>query len=68
MVLEGGIDATTFASADLAFVEREVTGLVEKVKPYRGVLIGSGDVVPKNAHLETIRLIQRLVTTVGVYN
>ena len=67
-VLIGGIDATTFASNDLAFVEKEVTQLIQKVKPYRGILLGSGDVVPKDTRVENIRLMNKLVNELGHYD
>ncbi len=67
-VVVGGIDATTFASPDPETVKIEVTGIIERVKPYRGVLLGSGDAVPKDARVENIRLVKRLADTIGKYD
>ena len=67
-IVIGGIDATTFASNDFAFVEKEVTQLIRKVKPYRGVLLGSGDAMPKDTRVENVRLITKLIHTLGNYN
>jgi len=67
-VVTGGIDATTWASNDAVFVEAEVTQAIRKLKPYRGVILGSGDAMPKNTRLENVRRIRELVHTVGVYD
>ena len=63
----GGIDATTFVSEDMEAVRAEVSGVIERAKPYRGVLLGSGDCVPRGARVENIRLIRELVETLGSY-
>jgi putative sterol carrier protein len=63
----GGIDATTFIEPDLKQVEAKIAALIEKVKPYRGVLLGSADTAPRGTSLETFRLIQHLVGTAGSY-
>jgi uroporphyrinogen-III decarboxylase len=67
-VVTGGIDATTFASTDTDSVETGVTQLIQKLKPHRGVILGSGDAMPKNTRLENVRCIRRLAHTLGVYN
>ena len=66
-VVVGGIDPTTFISEDSAFVEAEVSGLIERIKPYPGVLLGSADVTPRGARVENFVIIRRLVETVGRY-
>jgi uroporphyrinogen-III decarboxylase len=67
-IVMGGIDATTFASNDTTFVEREVTYVIQKLKPYRGVFLGSGDAMPKNTRVENVRLVKRLVDSLGTYD
>jgi uroporphyrinogen-III decarboxylase len=64
-VLIGGIDPNTFISPDPAFVEAEISGLLERLKPFRGVMLGSADVAPRGALPENFKLIRRLVDTVG---
>ena len=66
-VLTGGIDATTFIEPDLGQVEAKIAGLIERIKPHPGVLLGSADTAPRGAPLETFRLIQHLVETAGSY-
>jgi putative sterol carrier protein/uroporphyrinogen-III decarboxylase len=66
-VLTGGIDATTFIEPDLHRVEGYVSALIKGIKPYPGVLLGSADTAPRGTPLETFRLIQHLVSTVGSY-
>lgn len=66
-VVLGGIDATTFTSQDSEFVRTEVANLIQKVKPLRGVLVGSGDAMPKNARPENILTVRNLIDTLGTY-
>lgn len=66
-IVAGGIDATTFIDTDLSRVESTMARLIERIKPYPGVLLGSADTVPRGTSLETFRLIQHLVSTVGSY-
>jgi hypothetical protein len=66
-VLTGGIDATTFIETDLHQVEAKISALIEAIKPYPGVLLGSADTAPRGTPLETFRLIKHLVSTVGSY-
>ena len=66
-VVTGGIDATTFASTDAALVEREASQLVRNLKPHRGVIMGSGDAMPKNTRVENVRRIVEIVHALGVY-
>ena len=66
-VLTGGIDATTFIEPDLHQVEAIISTLIKRIKPYAGVLLGSADTAPRGTPLETFRLIQHLVNTVGSY-
>jgi uroporphyrinogen-III decarboxylase len=67
-VVIGGVDPTTFISPDPAFVEAEISGLLERLKPFRGVMLGSADVAPRGALPENFKLIRRLVDTLGAYH
>ena len=67
MVVVGGIDPNTFINPDPAAVAAEVSGLIQRVKPYPGVLLGSADTTPRGTPPENIRLIQGLVETVGAF-
>jgi uroporphyrinogen-III decarboxylase len=62
-VVIGGIDPTTFISPDPAFVEAEISGLLERLKPFRGVMLGSADVAPRGALPENFKLIRRIIDT-----
>jgi uroporphyrinogen-III decarboxylase len=64
-VVIGGIDPTTFISRDAGFVRAEVADLIERIKPRRGVLLGSADTVPRGTPSENFTLIRNLVETVG---
>jgi uroporphyrinogen-III decarboxylase len=64
----GGIDPTTFISRDAKAVEAEVAGLIERIKPRRGVLLGSADTTPRGTPVENFRLVRRLVETIGAYD
>jgi len=66
-IVIGGIDATTFIEPDLPRVEAKIAALIESIKPYPGVLLGSADTAPRGTPLETFRLIQHLVSTSGSY-
>ena len=66
-IVIGGIDPTTFIDPDIASVEEQVTILIERVKPYRGVLLGSADTAPRGTPLETFQRINRLAQTTGAY-
>jgi hypothetical protein len=63
----GGIDPTTFISQDTQTVKAQVTRLIERVKPFRGVLLGSADTTPRGTCVETLRLIGGIINTVGTY-
>jgi len=67
-VVIGGVDPTTFINPNPAFVEAEISGLLERLKPFRGVMLGSADVAPRGALPENFKIIRRLVDTVGAYN
>lgn len=67
-VVIGGIDATTYINQNPEFVREKVSGVIERVKPFRGVLLGSGDVVPRGAQVENFRIIRELLDTLGSYN
>ena len=60
-VVVGGIDATTFINPAPEGVEAKVSDLIARLKPYRGVLLGSGDATPRGAPVENFHLIRRLV-------
>ncbi|NIM96001.1 MAG: hypothetical protein GTO18_20060 [Anaerolineales bacterium] len=64
----GGIDANTFISQDFKDVETQVADLITRIKPFRGVLLGSADTAPRGTRVETFRLIQHLVNTLGAYD
>lgn len=64
-VLVGGIDSTTFVNPDREAVRAEVAGLIERVKAYPGVLLGSADTTPRGTPAETFRLIRELVESAG---
>ena len=66
-IVLGGIDATTFVSRDSRYVEEKVAALVTKLKPYRGVLLGSGDATPRGSQVENFHVIRRLVNELGTY-
>jgi uroporphyrinogen-III decarboxylase len=66
-VFVGGIDPTVFVSQDPEYVRKEVSALIERIKPFRGVLLGSGDVTPRGTPVENFRIIRGLVDTLGVY-
>jgi len=66
-VVIGGIDATTYICQDAEFVKMEVSSLIERIKPFNGVLLGSGDVTPRGASVENFRIIRSLVDTLGTY-
>ncbi|MBW2621640.1 MAG: hypothetical protein JRD68_01920 [Deltaproteobacteria bacterium] len=66
-VVIGGVDPTTFISPDASFVEAEVAGLIERLKPYSGVMLGSADVTPRGALPQNFKLIRRLIDTIGTY-
>jgi len=63
----GGIDPTTFICRDAEIVKAEVSSLIKRIKPFRGVLLGSADVTPRGALPENIRLIRSLVDKLGSY-
>jgi len=49
-------------------VKAEISGLIKRIKPFRGVLLGSADVTPRGAQVENFRLIRHLVDTLGTYS
>jgi uroporphyrinogen-III decarboxylase len=66
-VVIGGIDANTFICRDAELVKAEVSNLIQHIKPFRGVLLGSGDVTPRGTPVENLRTIRSLVDTIGAY-
>jgi uroporphyrinogen-III decarboxylase len=66
-IVSGGIDCTTFAMGSPDETYRKCAELVEKVKPYRGVLIGSGDSMPMGTTIENIRACVRAIDDAGCY-
>ncbi|MBW2052459.1 MAG: hypothetical protein JRI85_09510 [Deltaproteobacteria bacterium] len=67
-VVIGGIDPTTFINPDADFVKEEISGLIERIKPFKGVLLGSADVTPRGAQVQNFHLIRKLINTIGAYN
>lgn len=63
----GGIDPNTFICQDGERVKAEVSSLIQRVKPFKGVMLGSADVTPRGARIENFRLIRGLVDTLGTY-
>jgi len=66
-VVIGGIDPTMFLNPDTSILESSITELLHRIRPYSGVMLGSGDVVPRGVPLDSIRLIRRLVDKIGSY-
>jgi len=66
-IVIGGIDPTTFISEDKDFVRTEVSGLIHRIKPFKGVLLGSADVAPRGARVENFRIIRELIDDRGTY-
>ncbi len=66
-VVVGGIDPTTFLTQDTNLLEKEISELIEKIKPRRGVVLGSADTAPRGTPPENFRLIRKLVETIGAY-
>jgi len=67
-VLTGGIDANSFIERDMRLLEHQTVELIDRIKPYPGVLLGSADTAPRGTPLENFQLIQHLVKTAGSYN
>jgi hypothetical protein len=67
-VLIGGIDANSFIEPDMLLLEQQIVALIERIKPYPGVLLGSADTAPRGTPLQNFQLIQHLVSIVGSYN
>lgn len=66
-VVIGGIDATTFINPDADAVKTIITDLIKRIKPHRGVMLGSADVTPRGTIVENFSLIRKLVNTLGAY-
>ena len=67
-VVVGGVDPTIFVSTDQGLVRDTVASLIERIKPYRGIMLGSADATPHGARVENFRLIRELVDTIGRYD
>jgi uroporphyrinogen-III decarboxylase len=63
----GGIDPTVFISHDQEFVKSKISDLIKRIKPFKGVLLGSADVTPRGTPVENLRLIRTLVDKYGTY-
>jgi len=63
----GGIDPNTFICQDAESVKAQVSNLIKRIKPFRGVLLGSADVTPRGTPVKNFRLIRGLVDTLGAY-
>lgn len=61
LVATGGIDATAFASLSPERMKEHVWEILERIAPYRGVILGSGDAVPFGTPLETLRSVTKTV-------
>jgi uroporphyrinogen-III decarboxylase len=66
-IVVGGIDATTFVSEDDRAVEEGLIGLIERIKPHSGVMLGSADTAPRGTTIDRFRKIKWLVQTAGSY-
>lgn len=67
-VVIGGIDPTVFISNDSELVETEISNLIKRIKPYKGVMLGSADVTPRGTPVENLRLIREIVDELGTYH
>lgn len=67
-VVIGGIDATTYISQNPEFVREKISAVIEQVKQFRGILLGSGDVVPRGVQVENFQIIRELLDTLGSYH
>jgi len=61
MVVMGGIDATTFASLKPEAMKEHVWILLDRLPSIEGVILGSGDAVPKGTPLESLKAITEAV-------
>ncbi len=61
----GGIDPTRFIDRDTESLERYITELLQRLRSYPGMLLGSADTAPRGTPIENFRLIQRLAESVG---
>jgi uroporphyrinogen-III decarboxylase len=66
MVLMGGIDATTFATLDPEAMKEHVWNLLDRLPSFEGVILGSGDAVPKDTPLETLQAVTEAVKEYSV--
>jgi uroporphyrinogen-III decarboxylase len=66
-VVSGGIDCTTFALATPDECYNRMIEVIEKVKPLRGILIGSGDSTPCGTTIENLKAMQRAIEVEGYY-
>ena len=66
-IVLGGIDPLTFICTNQESVKSEISGLLERIKPYTGVLLGSADTTPRGTPPENFHLIRSLVDTLGAY-
>ena len=67
-VVVGGIDPITFICSNPETVKNEISILLERVKPFPGVLLGSADTAPRGTPAENFHLIRSLVDTIGSYH
>jgi hypothetical protein len=66
-VVVGGVDPTIFVSTDEGRVRETVSSLIERIKPYTGIMLGSADATPHGARVANLHLIRDLVDTIGRY-
>lgn len=67
-IITGGIDSTTYVSRDKDEFKQTITGLIQRIKPLKKVIMGSADTAPRDAPVENFRLIRKLVDEFGTYN
>jgi len=65
-VIVGGIDATSFVSLKPHELKEHVWHTLDQLPDYRGVILGSGDVVPMGTPMENLKAITQAVKEYGV--
>ena len=60
-VIVGGIDATSFVSLKPHELKEHVWHILDQLPDYRGVILGSGDVVPMGTPMENLKAITEAV-------
>jgi len=60
-VVIGGIDPNLFICPDAEMVRQTISALLERLRPYKGVILGSADTMPCGTRMENVHLIRQLV-------